>query len=173
MFNLTLSSEFGNTGKLILHSYCTSVLWSIDKKGYLLTSITCPYRGLRCQPIEVDHFFEVIRWQVTSFQMIAGCKFYLFDFIWNMLCLCAAPLKFWFQTDLGRDYSASFDFSHHSHALVTLFVQCLYSDWSKFDRWVHTENLCIILKLVYFDSWSWQSFVSTCVVFNCLFPLDV
>ena len=30
-----------------------------------------------------------------------------------------------------------------------------------------------ILKLVYFDSWSWQSFVSTCDVFNCLFPLDV
>ena len=34
-------------------------------------------------------------------------------------------------------------------------------------------NLCSILKVVYFDSWSWQSFVSTCSVFNCLFPLDV
>ena len=32
---------------------------------------------------------------------------------------------------------------------------------------------CSILKLVYFDSWSWQSFVSTCDVFNCLFLLDV
>ena len=32
---------------------------------------------------------------------------------------------------------------------------------------------CSILKLVYFDSWSWQSFLSTCDVFNCLFPLDV
>ena len=29
-----------------------------------------------------------------------------------------------------------------------------------------------ILKLVYFDSWSWQSFLSTCHVFYCLFPLD-
>ena len=46
-------------------------------------------------------------------------------------------------------------------------------DWSKFGRWVHAENLCSILNLVYFDSWSWQSFVSTCDVFNCLFPLDV
>ena len=26
---------------------------------------------------------------------------------------------------------------------------------------------------VYFDSWSWQSFVSTCDVFNCLLPVDV
>ena len=49
----------------------------------------------------------------------------------------------------------------------------LCSDWSKFDRWVHAKNSCSILKLVYFDSWSWQSFVSTCDVFNCLFPLNV
>ena len=100
-----------------------------------------------------------------------------------MLCLCAAQLKFWFQTDLGCENSASyyrqgrqlvaFDFSHLSHALVTLYVQFLCSDWSKFDRWVHAENLCSILKLVYFDSWSWQSFVSTYAVFNCPFLLDV
>ena len=104
-----------------------------------------------------------------------------------MLCLCyygPALLTFWFQTDLGRENSASylkmqagktdaFHFSHHSHALVTLHVQFLCPDWSKFDRWVHAENSYSILKLVCFDSWSWQSFVSTCDVFNCLFPLDV
>ena len=59
------------------------------------------------------------------------------------------------------------------HGLVTLYVQFLCCDWSKFHRWVHAENLCSILKLVYFDSWSWQSLVSTCDVFNCLFQLDV
>ena len=63
--------------------------------------------------------------------------------------------------------------SYHGHALVTLYVQFLYSDWLKFDRWVQAEKLCSILKVVYFDSWSWQSFASTCDVFNCLFPLDV
>ena len=66
----------------------------------------------------------------------------------------------------------AFDVSHHGHALVTLYVQFLCSDWSKFDRWVHAENLCI-LNLVYFDSWSWKSLVSICDVFNCLLPLDV
>ena len=30
-----------------------------------------------------------------------------------------------------------------------------------------------ILKVVYFDSWSWHSFESTCDVFNCLFRLNV
>ena len=64
-------------------------------------------------------------------------------------------------------------FSYQGHALVTLYVQFLCSDWSKFGRWVHAENLCSIMKLVYFDSWSWKSFVSTCDAFNCLFPLDV
>ena len=48
------------------------MLWSIDKTGYLLTSITWPYRGLRCRPIEVEYVFEVISWQVTSFEMMAG-----------------------------------------------------------------------------------------------------
>ena len=66
-----------------------------------------------------------------------------------------------------------FDFAHHDHALVTLFVQLLRCDWSKFDRWVHEQNLCSILNLVHSDGWSWQSFVSTCYVFNCLFPLDI
>ena len=63
--------------------------------------------------------------------------------------------------------------SYHGHALVTLYVQFLYSNWSKFDRWVNADKLCSILIVVYFDSWSWQCFVSTCDVFNCLFPLDV
>ena len=104
-----------------------------------------------------------------------------------MSCLChygPALLRFWFQTYLGNKNSASYlktqaeeTFCYHGHALVTLYVQFLCSDWSKFDRWVHAENICSILKVVYFDSWSWQSFVSTCGVFNCLFnclfPLDV
>ena len=48
-------------------------------------------------------------------------------------------------------------FSFHGQALVALCVQFLCSDWSKCDRWVHADNLCSILKLVYFDSWSWDT----------------
>ena len=55
------------------------------------------------------------------------------------------------------------------HALRPIFMLWL----AKFDRWVYAENLCSPLKLVYCDSWSWQSFVSTWDVFNCLFLLDV
>ena len=42
MFNFTLSSSFGSLGKLILHTYCTSMCDQLTavKTGYLLTSIT-------------------------------------------------------------------------------------------------------------------------------------
>ena len=74
-----------------------------------------------------------------------------------------------FSQLLQAGKTVAFDFPHHGHALVTLYFQFLCSDWSKFDRWVHVENLCSILKLFYFESWSWQSFVSTYDVLYCLF----
>ena len=60
-----------------------------------------------------------------------------------------------FSQLLQAGKTVAFDFSRHVHALVTLYVQFLCSDWSKFDGWVHAENLCSILNLIYFDSWSW------------------
>ena len=67
------------------------------KTGYPLTSITWPYRGLKCWPIEVKYFLKL-------------CADKLLVFKWSqaqVLCLCAAQLKFWLQTDLGRENSAS------------------------------------------------------------------
>ena len=59
---LTLSSQFGSTGRLILHTYiahqCCDQLTAV-KTGYPLTSITWPYRGLRCRPIEVKYFLKL------------------------------------------------------------------------------------------------------------------
>ena len=182
MFTFTLSNYFGRPGEK-----CCDQSWIISmdqltavKTRYPLTSITWPYRGLRCRPIEVEYLFEVIRWQVTSFQMIAGSSLIFFKFIWNMLCLCAAQLKFWFQTDLGRENSASY-YRPGRQLLMTLLTMVM--------RWSRSTSIFYALigqnltgefmrkiyaaSLAYFDSWSWQSFVSTCDVFNCLFPLNV
>ena len=65
----------------------------------------------------------------------------------------------------------AFDFSNQGHALVTLYVQFLCSDWSKFDRWVEAENLCSILKLVYFAEA--DSVLCQLVMFLTVFPLNV
>ena len=67
----------------------------------------------------------------------------------------------------------AFDFSHQGHALVTLYVQFLYSDWSKFDRWVHAENLCSILKLVYFveDRVLYQLVMFSTVFFHWMYKI--
>ena len=58
-----------------------------------------------------------------------------------MLCLCAAQLKFWFQTDLGRENSASFYSREESclwlfppcsrvgHALRPIFMLWLVKIW--------------------------------------------
>ena len=93
--------------------HCCDQLTAV-KTGYPLTSITWPYRGLRCWPIEVEYFLEVIRWQVTSFQ--------------NMFCVSDAQLKFWFKTDLGRKNSASY-YRQVRQVLLTLLT--MVTRWSR------------------------------------------
>ena len=91
-----------------------------------------------------------------------------------MLFLCAAQLKFWFQTDLGRENSASY-YRHGRQFLLTLLTMITrwsrsssnfyaVSSWAKFMQ--HLES-CLLWQL------KLTEFVSTCDVFNCLFPLDI
>ena len=141
-----------------MHTYWTSMLWSIDSCQNRVSAdqyhLTVPRAQVSTHRGRV--FFEVIRWQITSFKWSQAQVYFFQWFIWNMLCLChygPSLSRFWFQTDLGRENSASFlkiqaekTFSYHGHALVKLYVQFLYSDWSKFDRLVHAENLCSVFK---------------------------
>ena len=76
----------------IVHQCCDQL--TAVKTGYPLTSITWPYRGIRCRPIEVEYFFKVIRWQVTSFQMIAGSSLIFLKFIlWREANPAGTPLS--------------------------------------------------------------------------------
>ena len=95
--------------KLIVHQCCDQL--TAIKTGHPLTSITWPYRGLKCRPIEVEYFFEVIRWQITSFKWSQAQVYFFQGFISNMLCLChygPALLEFWFQTDFGSEKFSQF-----------------------------------------------------------------
>ena len=53
---------------------------------------------------------------------------FLLKFIWNMLCLCAAQLKFWFQTDLGRETSAS---CYRQGRQLLLTFLAMFMRWSR------------------------------------------
>ena len=70
MWNITLFRY--SVGPIIVHPCCGQL--TAVKTGYVLTSITWPYFwGSRVSgAIEDTYFFEVICWQVSSFQLIAG-----------------------------------------------------------------------------------------------------
>ena len=89
MFTLTLSSYFGSPGESSLH-----INWQLSKQG-----IRWPASPGRIAGSGVDSsrssIFELIRWQFTRFQMIAGSRLLFLKFISNMLCLrqyCTALL---------------------------------------------------------------------------------
>ena len=87
--------------------------------------------------------------------MVAGSSLFFFKFMKYVVFMCRTikilisnwPRTRKFSQLLQAGKTVAFDFAHHGHALVTLYVQFLCSDWSKFDRWVHAENLCSILNL--------------------------
>ena len=100
--------------------------WQLSKQG-----IRWPVSPDRIAGSGVDpsrsSIFEVIRWQVTSFQMIAGSSLIFLKFIWDILCLCAAQLKFWFQTDLSCENSARY-YRQGRQLLLTLLT--VVTRWS-------------------------------------------
>ena len=90
-----------------------------------------------------------------------------------MLCLWATQLSFLFQTDLGRENSASyyrqgrqvaFDFAHHGHALVTRSSRSASNFYALIGQNLTGE----FMRKIYTASWILFTFVSTCDVFNSL-----
>ena len=151
------------------------MLWSIDSYQNRASAdqyhLTVP--GAQVSTHRGQVFFWSYPLTNYHFKMIAGSslffprthiKYVVFMSLWPRtirILISKWPRKqkfsqFFFKLQAGKTLS------YHGHALVTLYVQFLYSDRSKFDRWVHAEKLCSILKVVSFHSWSWQSFVSTC-----------
>ena len=117
-----------------MHTYWTSMLWSIDScqnresaDQYRLTVSQDQVSTHRGQA-----FFEVIRWQVTSFQMIPGSSLIFFQIHMKYVVLMCRTITIfisnWPRTQkfsqlLKARKTDSLDFAHHDHSLVTVFVQ--------------------------------------------------
>ena len=100
----------------------------------------------------------------------------------NLSCSWAALLKCWFWTDLGRENSTGFYICMQGRQSPLTFLTV--TRWSR-----STSNFYVLIdqnltgefmRNIYAasgnlltDSWSWQSFVSSCDVLNCLFLLGV
>ena len=139
LLNLTRSSWCGSLQPDFAHPCCGRL--TAVKTGYPLTSITWPYRGLRCRPI-FFRVFWVIRWQNTSFQMIAGSSS-IFLNAQEISCLSTALLKFWFQTDFRREKSTGF-FTGREDSCFWLF-----SPWWRVGHATLSSCSQIFEKLVY------------------------
>ena len=147
----------------------------------LLTSIAWPYRGLRYRPTEFECF---LTYPLTGcyFSIIAGSSSIFFKSIWNKSSSWAALLKCWFRTDLGRENSTGFYIYMRGRQSLLTFLTVTRWSRSTFNFYVLIgQNLTgEFMRKIYAasgnlltDSWSWQSFVSSCHVLNCLFLLGV
>ena len=133
-----------------MHTYWTSMFWLIDScqnrvpaDQYHLTVSRAQVSTHRSQV-----FFEVIRWQVTSFQVIAGSSLIFFKIHLKYVVFMCRTIKIlipnWprtlkFSQLLLAGKTVAFDFSHPGHALVTLYVQFLCSDW------IHVSVVSVVL----------------------------
>ena len=166
MFTLTLSSWFGSPGENWLHINVV-IKWHLSKQGIRWPVSSDRIAGSGVDPSRLSIFWSYPQ-KSYSFSNDRRLKFIFLKFIWNTLCLCnygPALLRSFFQTDPGRKNSASNlkiqagkTFFYHGDALRPIIMLWLVKIWQVSS----CGKLCSVLKLVYFDSWSWHSFVSTC-----------
>ena len=148
---------------------------------FLLTSIAWTYRGLRYRPTEFECFFDVSADRLLLFNY-RRLKFNFLKSIWNKSSSWAAHLKRWFRTDLGRENSTGFYiYMRGRQSLLTfLTVRRLSRSTSNFYVLIGQNLTGEFMWKIYAasgnlltDSWSLQSFVSSCDVLNWLFLLGV
>ena len=95
---------------------------------YPLIRITWLYRGLRFWPIKVKCFLKLSADKLQVFKWSQAQVWFFFKFKWNMFCFCAAQLKSWFKTDLGRENSANY-YRQRRQLLLTLLT--MVAHWSR------------------------------------------
>ena len=145
MFNLTLSGKFGSTGKLILYTYCTSILWSIDSCQNRISADQYHLAVLRAQVS--THRGRVLFWSYPltnyQFQMIAGSslffprihiKYVVFMSLWPrtiriLISNWPRTRKFsqFFKNTGGEDLFLPW--SRVGHALRPIFMLWLVKIW--------------------------------------------
>ena len=102
--------------------------WQLSKQGIRWPVSPDRIAGSGVHLSRSSIFFEVIRDNKLLVFKWSRAQVYFFQNSWNMLCLCAAQLKFWFQTDLGRENSAS---CYRQGRQLLLTFLTMFTRWSR------------------------------------------
>ena len=158
--------------------------WQLSKQGIRWPLSPDRTAGPSVDPSRSSIFLKLSVDKITSFNWSQAQVYFFQWFIWNMLCLChygPALLKFWFQTDLGRENSASFLKIQAGRPFLTMDTRWSRSA-SNFYALIGQNLTGEFLRKIYAASWKLFTLTACaeayrvfcqCDVFNCLFPLDV
>ena len=112
------------------------MLWSVDSCQNSVSADQ--YRLLVLRAKVSTHWVRLLFWKypLTSyyFPNDRRLKSNFFKCMWNKLCSWAAPLKFWFQTDLRHENSAGF----YMQSLLTFLT--VVTRWSR-----SSSNFCALI----------------------------
>ena len=100
--------------------------------------------------------------------MIAGSSSILVKCLWNKSCLWAVLLKFWFPADFGRENSTGFYMFLTFLSIVTRWSRSTSNFYALIGQNLTGEFMLKIYAApgnMFTDSWSRQTFVSSCDVF--------
>ena len=161
IFNLILSASLGATDNAHILDINVVINWQLSKQGIPLTGITWANRGLRFRTIKVTYFFEVIRWQGTGFQMIAGSSLIFFKIHMKYVVFKCRTIKIlisnWprtrkFSQLLGREDSCFWlcsPWSRVGHALRPIITLWLVKIWqvSSCGKFMQHLERCLLWEL--------------------------
>ena len=134
------------------------MLWSIDSCKNKVSADLYHLSESRAQ-VSTHWGYPLIRYWFSNDRRL---KFNFFlKFIWNMLCLCAPQLKFWFQTDLRHENSVSCyrqrrrcfwlfsPCSRVGHVLRLIFMLWLVKIWQASSCGIFRQHLesCLLWQL--------------------------
>ena len=128
------------------------------KTWYPLIRITWLYRGLRFWPIEVKYFLKLSADKLQVFKWSQAQVWFFFKFKWNMFCFCAAQLKSWFKTDLGRENSANY-YRQRRQLLLTLLT--MVTHWSR-----STSNFYALVGQNLSGELMWKIYAASWILFT-------
>ena len=164
--------------------YCTSMFWLIDSCQNSVSADQYRLTVSRAQvsTLWVRVIFKDIRWQVATLQMIEGSSSIFLKCIWNESCFISRSFKMLISNcSRTRKFNRLLHL-HAGKAIALTFLTVTRWSRSKSNFYVLIgQNLTGVFMRKIFaasgnlltDSWSWESFVSSCHVLNCLFLLGI